>query len=169
MPTALTLLGLLKASIRARQHLVAENLALRHQLAVLKRSVKRPRIEDSDRIFWILMRCTLNQWAECLHIVQPETVLRWHRKGFKYYWRRKSKPKTPGRPTIGWKLVHLIRRMSQENVTWGAPRIQAELATLGHDVAWRRPSKSDPLAQPKLTHLERWWSPRLDGLARVGG
>ena len=135
MPTALTLLGLLQASIRTRQYLGAENLALRHQLAVLKRSVKRPRIEDSDRIFWILMRRTLKDWAECLHFVQPETVLRWHCKGFKYFWNRKSKPKTPGRPSIGWELVHLIRRMSQENVTWGAPRIQSEMATLGHDIA----------------------------------
>jgi putative transposase len=135
MLTVSTILGLLQASLRTHQRLVAENLALRHQLAVLKRSVKRPRIDDSDRVFWILMRRTFKQWKDCLHFVQPETVLCWHRKGFKYYWKRKSKPKTQGRPAIGWKLVHLIRRMSQENATWGAPKIQAEIAVLGHEVA----------------------------------
>ena len=117
MSTATALLSLLQASLRTRQRLVVENLALRHQLAILKRSVKRPRIEDSDRVFWILMRCTFKRWKECLHFAQPETLLRWHRRGFKYYWKRKSKPKKQGRSSIGWKLVHLIRRMSQENVT----------------------------------------------------
>ena len=73
-----------------RKCLALENLALRHQVAVLKRSVRRPRIHDSDRVFWILMRTVLKEWKEALHFVTPETVLRWHRNGFRYYWIRKS-------------------------------------------------------------------------------
>ena len=117
MPTVATLLGLLRASVRQRQALLVENAALRHQLAVLKRSVKKARIEDSDRVFWILMRRTFKEWRSCLHFVTPDTVVRWHRRGFRDYWRRKSKAQKQGRPPIGWKLVHLIRRMSQENAT----------------------------------------------------
>ena len=75
MPTTLALLGLLKSALRTRRRLVAENLALRHQLAVLKRSVKRPRLEDSDRIFWILLRRTVREWKGWLYVVKPETVV----------------------------------------------------------------------------------------------
>ncbi len=135
MPTVTALLGLLRAATRDRQRLALENAALRHQVAVLKRSVKRPRLEDSDRLFWIVMRRALRDWKDALFIVKPDTVVRWHRQGFKHYWKRKSKPRTQGRPSIGWKLVHLIRRLSTENVTWGAPRIHDELAMLGHEVA----------------------------------
>jgi len=76
--------------------------ALRHQLAVLKRSVPRPKIEDSDRMVWIMLRRMLKEWEEALILVKPHTVVRWHRKGFKYYWRRKSRSK----PTIQRHLVH---------------------------------------------------------------
>jgi transposase InsO family protein len=135
MPTVTALLSLLRAAFRERQQLLLENAALRHQLAVLKRSVKRPRIEDSDRLFWIFLRRRLAEWRDCLHFVQPDTVVRWHRRGFRYYWHRKSKPNKQGRPPIGWTLVYLIKRLSQENVLWGSPRISQELAKLEHDVA----------------------------------
>jgi putative transposase len=133
--TTTALIGLLRASLRTRQRLVVENLALRPQPTVLKRSIKRPRIDDSDRIFWVLMRRTFREWKDCLHFVKPDTVVKWHRRGIKYDWARKSKPHQHGRPPISWKLVHIIRRLSVENVTWGAPRIQDELALLGHEVA----------------------------------
>ena len=108
MPTVTALIGLLRAAFRERQRLLLENAALRHQLAVLKRSVKRPRIEDSDRIFWIFLRRRLTEWRDCLHFVKPDTVVRWHRRGHRYYWRRKSKPKVQGRPPIDWTLIYLI-------------------------------------------------------------
>lgn len=125
---------LVRLLLEDRKRLMLENLALRHQLAVLKRSVTRPKIQDSDRVFWMLMRRMLSEWKETLLFVKPDTVVRWHRKGFRYYWKRKSRSK-PGRPPISMELVHLIRRMSTENVTWGAPRISAELTLLGHNVA----------------------------------
>jgi hypothetical protein len=97
--------------------------------------VRKARIEDSDRVFWILMRRTFKEWRSCLHFVQPDTLVRWHRRGFLYYWRRKSKARKQGRPAIGWQLVHLIRRLSGENPLRGAPRIARELALLGHEVS----------------------------------
>ena len=134
MPGLRNLLRLVRLLIEDRQRLVLENVALRHQLAVLKRSVARPKIQDSDRMFWILMKRMLGEWRDALHFVTPDTVVRWHRKGFRYYWKRKSRS-TPGRPPISMELIHLIRRMSMDNVTWGAPMIASELALLGHKVA----------------------------------
>jgi putative transposase len=135
MPTLTVLFGMLRAALIDRQKLLLENAALRQQVIILKRSVSRPRIEDSDRIFWILMQRFLTDWKSSLLIVTPETVLRWHRKGWAFYWTRKSKPMKRGAPPIGWKLVRLIQRMCVENVTWGAPRIRDELGLLGHEVA----------------------------------
>jgi len=134
MPKITDLFMLVRLLIEDRKRLMLENLALRQQLAVLKRSVSRPRIEDSDRIFWILMRRMLKEWKETLLFVKPDTVLKWHRRGFRYYWRRKSHG-VPGRPPISMEVIHLIRRMSIENVLWGAPKIASELALLGHKVA----------------------------------
>jgi len=125
---------LVRLLIEDRQRLALENVALRHQLAVLKRSVKRARIQDSDRMFWILMKRMLADWRDAVHFVRPDTVVRWHRKGVRYFWKRKSRSK-PGRPPISWELIHLIRRMSMENAGWGAPKIASELVLLGHIVA----------------------------------
>jgi transposase InsO family protein len=135
MPTLTALLGLLRSALADRQRLLLENAAPRHQVAVLKRSVMRPRIEDSDRIFWIALRRLRKEWKDCLLFVRPETVLRWHRNGARYYWARKSKRHTVGRPSIGWPLVALIKRLSVENVLWSAGRIADELAKLGHSVS----------------------------------
>ena len=104
-----------------------ENIALRHQLAEYKRSVGRPNITDRDRIFWLTVMRMLREWRDALVIVQPATVIKWHRKGFRYYWRRKSRSK-PGRPLIDLSIIMLIRRMSVENVTWGAPALSTDSA-----------------------------------------
>ncbi|MHC4340399.1 MAG: integrase core domain-containing protein [Planctomycetota bacterium] len=130
----LDLLTLLRALAADRARLAIENVALRQQLNVLQRNAKRPRIDDRDRLFWVLMHRLFDEWKEHLVLVKPQTVIRWHRNGFRYYWRWKSRSK-PGRPPIPQQVIHLIRRMSIENVLWGAPRIQSELALLGHDVA----------------------------------
>ncbi len=129
------LLTLINALLADRSRLALENVALRQQLTILRRSVKRAKIDDSDRVFWILMRRLVGNWRDTLLIVQPDTVVRWHRKGWRYYWRRKSQRGKPGRPKIDPEVIELIRRMSMENVTWGAPRILSELALLGHKVA----------------------------------
>jgi hypothetical protein len=104
------------------------------QLAVHKRSVARPNIRDGDRIFWLTVMRMLEDWREALVFVQPDTVVRWHRKGYRHYWRRKSRA-SPGRQRISMVLVHLIRRLSTESVLWGAPRIVDELSLLRHTVS----------------------------------
>ncbi len=117
--------------ITSRSAIAAENLALRHQLGILQRSVKRPRLRQLDRILWVWLSLFLENLRSCLIVVKPDTVVRWHRDGFRLYWRWKSRGK-PGRPKIDAEIRRLIRRMSRENTTWGSPRIQSELALLGH-------------------------------------
>ena len=120
--------------LQSHAQLTLENLALRQQLAVYQRTVPRPAIGNRDRIFWLFAMRFFNSWKSVLVFVRPETVIAWHRKGFRHYWRRKSMPQQ-GRPPIEPQLVQLIRRLSEENTLWGAPRIQSELALLGHEVA----------------------------------
>lgn len=134
MTDLVALVSLLHLAAKDRSQLVLENTALRHQLAVYKRSVGRPNITDRDRIFWLTLMRVLREWREALVIVQPTTVIKWHRNGIRCYWRRKSRSK-PGRPPIPMAVILLIRRMSIENATWGAPRIKDELTLLGHRVA----------------------------------
>ena len=117
-----------------RAALAAENLALRQQLAVFQVSAKRPKLRKRDRVFWAWLSRLWADWRSCLMIVKPETVIGWHRQGFRLYWRWKSRKK-PGRPKTEAEVRQLIRRMSLENPLWGAPRIQSELALLGHTVA----------------------------------
>ncbi len=124
----------LRALLWSRAAIAAENLALRHQLGILQRSVKRPRLRRRDRILWVWLSRLWADWQSSLVIVKPETVVAWHRHGFKLYWRWKSRKKT-GRHPIGAEIRDLIRRMARDNPTWGAPRIQSELGLLGYTVA----------------------------------
>jgi putative transposase len=129
------LLVLFRTLFASRLELVAENLALRQQLAVLNRTAKRPKLQFQDRLFWATLSSLWKNWRSALIIVKPETVVRWHRQGFRLYWRWKSKVRNPGRPKIDAEIRALIRRMSRENPLWGSPRIQAELRLLGFNVA----------------------------------
>ena len=115
-------------------NLAAENLALRQQLAVLKRQKPWPRLKKRNRLFWVVLSKLWPGWQKSLIIVQPETVLHWHRQGFKLFWRMKSCRK-PGRPKIDAEIRGLIRKMSRENSTWGVPHVKSELALLGYDIA----------------------------------
>jgi len=124
----------LRAVLGNRAAIAAENLALRQQLVVLQVSAKRPKLRKRDLLLWVWLSRLWSGWRSCLMIVKPETVIRWHREGFPLYWRWKSSKKR-GRPKTDAEIRLLIRRMVRENPTWGAPRIQSELALLGHDVA----------------------------------
>ncbi len=126
---------------QTRQNLVLENLALRQQLAVLNRSVKRPPLTPSDRMFWVMLSRIWSHWAKTLLIVQPETVVRWHRESFRCYWAWKSKVQRPGRPSINPTVRDLIRNMSRANPLWGAPRIHGELLKLDIQVSQATVSK----------------------------
>ena len=129
------LVAFLRALLRDRAELAAENLGLRQQLAVLERTMKRPRLRNRDRLFWVWLSRIWTDWRSVLVIVQPDTVVRWHRQGFKLYWRWKSRGGKVGRPRVDAEIRKLIRRMSLENPTWGTPRIRSELRLFGYTVA----------------------------------
>ena len=153
-----TLAKTLRSALQSRQDLILENLALRHQLAVLIRSEGRPRFRPADRLFWIGLRRLWDGWRDSLVLVRPATVVRWHREGFRRYWARKSRCR-PGRPRVDPELVRLIRRMATVNPLWGAPRIHGELLKLGIEVSERTvsrhmPRQRKPPSQTWRTFLE---------------
>jgi putative transposase len=125
----------LRALLGRATAVTLENVALRHQLAILQRSVPRPQLRRRDRIFWVCLSRLWANWRASLLIVQPATVLAWHRQGFQLYWRWKSRHRSVGRPPLDLELRTLIRRMARDNPTWGRRRIQAELRFLGYEVA----------------------------------
>jgi hypothetical protein len=113
-----------------------EVLALRQQVAVLKRKRPRPSLNRLDRFFWTTLRHIWRRWSDVLVIVKPETVVGWHRAGFRLYWRWRSRPRG-GRPKVSVEIRTLIRRMAAENADWGAPKIHGELLKLGVEVSER--------------------------------
>jgi putative transposase len=129
-------IGTLSDTTRSRVDLIAENALLRQQLIILRQQVKRPLLTQSERARLVLLaRCT-RFWQQALHIVQPDTLLRWHRELFRRYWRRKSRNKKP-KPRISAETIALIKRMARENRLWGAERIRGELLKLGIKVSKR--------------------------------
>src|SRR5262252_10287447 len=116
---ALSLLQLLvaatAATFKSRTALQVENLALRHQLAVLSRSVKRPKLMSADRLLWAWLCEAWSDWRSSLLIVKPETVIGWHRKSFRLFWSWKVRRGRPGRPPVSKEIRQLIRRMRREN------------------------------------------------------
>jgi transposase InsO family protein len=121
---------------RSKPELILENLLLRQQLIVLKRQVRRPALTWRDRTLFVLLASRLPTWKEALVIVQPDTVLRWHRDLFRWVWRRRSKSTgRRGRPPLTDEIVALIKQMARENRTWGAERIRGEVLKLGVWVA----------------------------------
>lgn len=147
------MVGFVDSLFRDRTALAAENLALRQQLAVQQRNGKRLKLRRRDRIFWVWLSKLWPDWQAALLIVKPETVIRWHRQGFKLYWTWKSsKGRKGGRPKVEKEIRTLIRRMSRENPTWGVPRIRAELALLGHEIsrstAWKYIDRSQRPPSP---------------------
>jgi transposase InsO family protein len=126
---------------QSHRRLALENLALRQQLAMLKSSVKRPRASALDRLFWVLFAKYVNRWRAMLHTLHPDTVVRWHREGFRRYWRWKSQRRRVGRPPINREIRSLIHDMQSANVGWGAPRIHGELLKLGIEISQATVSK----------------------------
>ncbi|MGB2808160.1 MAG: integrase core domain-containing protein [Sedimentisphaerales bacterium] len=126
---------ILRGLFVSRSNLIIENLALRQQLTVQQRTIKRPKLKRQDRLFWAWLSQTWPDWKSTLIVVKPETVIKWHRQGFNLYWRWKSVAGKAGRPKISREIRDLLRQMSRENPTWGAPRIQSELKLLGHEAA----------------------------------
>jgi transposase InsO family protein len=149
--------GALAHAFRSRRHLILENLALRQQLSVLKRRHPRPMLSRFDKLFWIMAHQFWSAWKEALFVVTPETVVRWHRAGFRFYWRMISRGRKPaGRRRVSKEVQDLIFRMVAENPTWGAPRIHGELLMLGFDVSERTISRWMRRAPRNPDLAKRW-------------
>jgi len=130
------ILAALAVFFRSRLDLSLEVLALRQQIAVLKRKRRRPMLSRLDRLFWIMLRMVWPRWSDVLDIVKPATVVTWHRKGFRLYWRWRSRQQG-GRPRVSAEIRNLIRKMKLENAGWGAPKIHGELLKLGFKISER--------------------------------
>src|ERR1700757_3726204 len=155
-----TLLATLCSIFRSRAALQLENLALRHQIGILQRSArKRPELTPADRLLWVALSRIWRDWRSALAIVQPETVIAWHRAGFRLFWTWKIRHGQPGRPIVSREIRDLIHRMCRENPIWGAPRIHGELLKLGIDIGESSVSKymvrgRKPPSQTWRTFLE---------------
>jgi putative transposase len=146
----LSILRSVLALFRSRQDQALVELALRQQLEVYARRHRRPRLSPLDRAFWVALAGLWPRWKKALVIVKPDTVVRWHREGFRRYWRWISMP-GPGRPRISEETRDLILRMATEN-GWRARRIQGELSKLGIDVSLATISRYLPKSHPILRH-----------------
>ena len=168
--TVSLLAGAARDAVRSKTQLIAENALLRHQLIIVQRHAKRPLLSNRDRLRLLLLARATPFWKQALLIVQPDTLLRWHRQLFRLVWRRKSKPKTP-QTRITPETVALIRQMRAENVTWGAERIRGELLKLGIKVSKRTvqrylPPDISPATSPSnqnwgtflKNHADQIWS-----------
>jgi putative transposase len=142
---------------RRRADLALENLVLRQQLAVLKRRHPRPRLQFFDKLFWVAVCRFWPRWKQSLIVVTPETVVRWHRAGFRMYWTLISRARRAvGRKPTPKEVRELIFRMVCENPTWGAPRIHGELLMLGFDISERTISRWIKRA-PRDAHPAKRW------------
>ena len=151
---AISLLRCLLGLFRNRRDQAIVELALRQQLAVHAQSRPRSRLSPLDRAFWVVLSQLWPRWKDPLAVVRPETVVRWHRQGFRRYWRSISTP-GPGRPPISREVQELIVRMATENA-WRARKIQAELSKLGIRVSLATVSRYVPKTKPNATQQQRW-------------
>jgi hypothetical protein len=129
-------LAAVRVFFRTRRDNAVEILALRQQLAVLKRKQPRPRLNPLDRLFWIGLRRLWSRWADVLVVAKPRTVVRWHRAGFRLFWKWRSRARG-SRPKTTAEIRALIRRLAQDNPTWGAPKIHGKIEKLGFVVSER--------------------------------
>src|SRR5256712_8714435 len=147
------LIGTLRSTLRTHRELALENLALRQQLAVWKARQPRPRLTAVDRIFWVVLSRFWKSWGNSVELVRPETVVGWHRQGFRRYWAWKSRRRR-GRPAIRAELRDMIRRISRANPLWGAPRIHGELLKVGLTVSQATVSKY--MLRPRRPPSQAW-------------
>ncbi len=151
-------IGAAADATRNRSDLLLENALLRHQLVVLGRTVKRPRLTAADRGLLVLVASQLRTWADALVVVRPETVLRWHRQGFRLLWRRKSRPRSAAGPKLAAETIALIREMAAANRLWGADRIRGELLKLDIRVSKRTIQRYLRQARPPRRSGQAWSS-----------
>src|SRR5438132_13675975 len=149
------LLRVLPFLFGGHRQLALENLALRQQLAVYKRTAPRPKLRRTDRLFWVALARVWAGWHQALVIVSPDTVVRWRRRRFRDYWTRLSGPSRGGRPPVSTEVAALVRTMATANPLWGAPRIHGELLKLGIAIAERTVSRLMPKRRPRPSQTWR--------------
>jgi len=142
---------------RSRTELVAENTLLRRQLIVLNRQVKKPKLTFSDRTILVILSRFNRSWRDAILIIKPQTILRWHRSGYRLFWRFKTKRKRR-KPRVSPEIVLLIRQMAQENRLWGAERIRGELLKLGIRVSKRTIQKHMRSVRKKSPSSGQRWT-----------
>ena len=155
---------------RSNSELIAENALLRQQLIILQRQVKRPACTNTDRMFLVLLAKLVRTWQQALVIVQPDTLLRWHRELFRLYWKRKSKAASH-KPKVAAETIALIRQMAKDNRLWGAERIRGERAfawpsclQANHSEVYARSSHS-PATRTEMVDRSRALTPHRSGRA----
>ena len=151
----LSVVAVIRVFLRSRSDTALELLALRQQVAVLERKRPRPHLNSLDRIFWTTLRRFWPCWTDVLVIVKPETVIGWHRAGFRFYWRWRSLPRG-GRPKITEEIRALIRRLAEQNPDWGAPKIHGELLKLGFVVSERSVARYLRRVERRGDPAKRW-------------
>jgi len=147
--------GTLADLTRGKAELLAENALLRHQLIILRRQVKRPVYRKRDQLFLVLLARMVRTWKQALFLVQPETLLRWHRELFRVFWKRKSKAHSR-KPRLSPEAISLIKVMATTNRLWGAERIRGELLKLDIHVSKRTIQKYMKHARPKRARGQNW-------------
>src|SRR5712692_7450890 len=148
-------LAAIRVFFRSRVDTSLEILALRQQVAVLKRKRPRPSLNRLDRFFWTTLRNIWPRWSDVLVIVKAPTVVGWHRAGVRLYWRWRSRPRG-GRPKVSEEIRTLIRRIAAENSDWGAPKIHGELLKLGFEVSERTVARYLQRLRRRGDHAKRW-------------
>src|ERR671916_27099 len=154
-PTSSVAAGTLRDLVRTKPQLIAENALLRHQLIVLNRSVKRPCLTATDRSLLVLLASRVRAWKDALLIVKPDTLLRWHRQGFRLFWRWKSRSRSRA-SRIPVETIALIQEMALNNQLWGVKRIQGELLKLGITVSKRTIARYIQQVRPLRPHGQHW-------------
>jgi len=152
------LLGALADTARSRSELIAENAFLRQQLLVVSRQTKRPALTPLDRGLLVMLASQVRTWRDALLIVKPDTLLHWHRQGFRLFWRYKSKARTP-QPRVPAEVIALIQTMARDNRMWGTKRIRDELQKLGYRLSKRTVAKYIRQARPTppLRQSDQTW------------
>ena len=165
----LHLLRLLPFLCGGHRQLALENMALRHQLAVYRRTAPRPKLRTTDRLFWVGLVRVWTRWRQSLIIVTPATVLRWQRCRFREHWTQFSGRPTGCRPPVNAEITALVRKMAAANPLWGAPRTNGELLKLGLDVAERTVSRLMSKHRTPPSQTWRTFLTIISGISRLGG
>ena len=148
-------LGTVMDLARGKSELIAENALLRQQLVILRRQIKRPRYTKTDRLLLVLLARAVRPWRQALLIVQPETLLKWHRQGFRLFWKYRSKPKS-AQAKVAAETIALIKEMARNNRLWGAERIRGELLKLDIRVCKRTIQKYLRHVRPPRPRGQNW-------------